>query len=137
MNTVIERELDMQLVLSPERSVLVPARLTYRADDPCAVHMIFHLGSQHPVRWVFARDLLVEGLFRPCGYGDVRIWPTRVHGQSVICLALSSPDGNALLEVPSAPVSSWLEATHRLTPPGAEERALRLDAQLARLLADS
>ena len=109
MHTVVERELEMQLVLSPERSIPVPARLVYRSDDPFAVHITFHVGSDLPVNWTFARELIVEGVFRPCGHGDVRIWPTKVGGRSVLCMALSSPDGEALLEAPSTPVAAWLE----------------------------
>lgn len=61
MHTVVERELELKLVLSPERSIPVPARLSYRTDDPYAVHITFHIGSDHPVSWTFARELLVEG----------------------------------------------------------------------------
>ncbi|WP_406861184.1 SsgA family sporulation/cell division regulator [Streptomyces sp. HUAS MG47] len=136
-NTVVERELELRLVLSPERSVPVPARLTYRTDDPFAVHITFHVGSEHPVNWTFARELLVEGVFRPCGHGDVRIWPTKVDRRSVVLMALSSPDGDALLEAPSAQVSAWLERTLRAVPPGTEADRLGLDDGLARLLAPS
>lgn len=67
MHTVMERELELNLVLSPELSIPVPARLTYRTDDPYAVHIAFHIGSDTPVKWNFARELLVEGVFRPSG----------------------------------------------------------------------
>ncbi|MFI8101810.1 SsgA family sporulation/cell division regulator [Streptomyces sp. NPDC086023] len=133
--TVVERELELKLVLSPERSIAVPARLTYRADDPYAVHVTFHVGSSAPVNWTFARELLVEGVFRPCGHGDVRIWPTKVDSHSVICVALSSPDGDALLEAPATSVSAWLERTLHAVPPGTESERLGLDDALAELLA--
>ncbi|MDQ1010519.1 hypothetical protein QFZ82_005004 [Streptomyces sp. V4I23] len=132
--TVVERELQVNLVLSPERSVPVPARLTYRADDPYAVHITFHIGSDHPVDWTFARDLLVEGVFRPCGGGDVRVWPTKSGGRSVVLMALSSPDGDALLEASSAVVSGWLERTLKVVPPGSETEQLGIDDGLAELL---
>ncbi|MYS22091.1 Streptomyces sporulation and cell division protein, SsgA [Streptomyces sp. DvalAA-14] len=135
MQTVVERELEMQLVLSPERSIPVPVRLAYRTVDPYAVHIVFHVGSDTPVNWTFARELLVEGVFRPCGNGDVRIWPTKVNGRSVICIALSSPDGDALLEAPSSPVSAWLERALRVVPPGTEHEQLSMDDGLSRLLA--
>ncbi|MEW2631985.1 SsgA family sporulation/cell division regulator [Streptomyces sp. NPDC048389] len=135
MHTVVERELELKLVLSPERNVPVPARLTYRTDDPCAVHIVFHVGSEHPVNWTFARELLVEGVFRPCGTGDVRVWPSKSEGRGVILVALSSPDGDALLEAPSTAVSAWLERTLRVLPPGSESAALGLDEALAELLA--
>ncbi|WP_405897985.1 SsgA family sporulation/cell division regulator [Streptomyces sp. NBC_00727] len=135
MHTVVERELELKLVLSPERSIAVPARLTYRTEDPYAVHITFHITSDSPVYWTFARDLLVEGVFRPCGQGDVRIWPTKVDGNSVICVALTSPDGNALLEVESAAVAVWVERTLRVVPPGTETGRLGIDEGLAELLA--
>ncbi|CAM5596238.1 SsgA family sporulation/cell division regulator [Streptomyces microflavus] len=135
MMNIVERELELKLVLSPERSIPVPARLTYRTDDPYAVHIAFHIGSESPVHWTFARELLVEGVFRPCGHGDVRIWPTKIDNRSVICVALTSPDGNALLEVPSAAVAAWVERTLRVVPPGTESDRLGIDEALAELLA--
>ncbi|QTD98817.1 SsgA family sporulation/cell division regulator [Streptomyces cyanogenus] len=134
-HTVVERELELRLVLSPERSVPVPARLGYRSDDPYAVHVAFHITSEHPVHWTFARDLLVEGVFRPCGQGDVRVWPAKVDGRSVVLMALSSPDGDALLEAPVPQVSAWLERTLRVVPPGTEGGRLGIDDALDHLLA--
>jgi hypothetical protein len=134
-HTVVERELELNLVLSPERSVPVPARLSYRTDDPYAVHVTFHINSEHPVDWTFARELLVEGVFRPCGQGDVRVLPTKAEGRSVVLMALSSPDGDALLEAPSAQVSAWLERTLRVVAPGTEAARLGIDDALDQLLA--
>ncbi|MFD3440967.1 SsgA family sporulation/cell division regulator [Streptomyces sp. NPDC058685] len=135
MHSVVERELELKLVLSPERSVPVPARLTYRTDDPYAVHVTFHVGSDSPVKWTFGRELLVEGVFRPCGHGDVRVWPTKVDGRNVVLMALSSPDGDALLEAVATVVSAWLERTLRVVPPGSESERLGIDDGLADLLA--
>ncbi|WP_217545435.1 SsgA family sporulation/cell division regulator [Streptomyces sp. GbtcB6] len=134
-HTMVERELELRLILSPERSIPVPARLTYRSDDPYAVHVSFHINSEFPVHWTFARDLLVEGVFRPCGHGDVRVWPTKSEGRSVVLMALSSPDGDALLEAPVPQVSAWLERTLRVVPPGTEGRQLGIDEALDQLLA--
>ncbi|EGX54576.1 regulator [Streptomyces zinciresistens K42] len=132
---VVERELELRLILSPERSVPVPARLTYRGEDPYAVHVVFHVDSERPVHWTFSRDLLVEGVFRPCGHGDVRVWPTKSEGRSVVLVALSSPGGDALLEAPAAQVSAWLERTLRAVPPGTEGGQLGIDDALDHLLA--
>ncbi|MFF0585248.1 SsgA family sporulation/cell division regulator [Streptomyces sp. NPDC003781] len=133
--TVVERELELRLVLSPEHGIPVPARLVYHTDDPYAVHITFHIDSGHPVHWTFARDLLVEGVFRPSGHGDVRVWPSKAEGRSVVLIALSSPDGDALLEAPTPQVSAWLERTLRALPPGAEGTRLGIDDGLAELLA--
>ncbi|MER5545054.1 SsgA family sporulation/cell division regulator [Streptomyces sp. NPDC001118] len=134
-HTVVERELELRLILSPERSIPVPARLSYRSADPYAVHIMFHINSESPVNWTFARELLVEGVFRPCGQGDVRVWPTKVDGRSVVLMALSSPDGDALLEAPIPQVSAWLERTLRVVPPGTEGGQLGIDDALDQLLA--
>ncbi|MBW8792566.1 MAG: SsgA family sporulation/cell division regulator [Streptomyces sp.] len=134
-HTVVERELELRLILSPERSIPVPARLSYRSDDPYAVHVSFHVNSGQPVDWTFARDLLVEGVFRPCGQGDVRVWPTKTEGRSVVLMALSSPAGDALLEAPVPQVSAWLERTLRVVPPGSEGGRLGIDEALDQLLA--
>ncbi|MEU5143330.1 SsgA family sporulation/cell division regulator [Streptomyces sp. NPDC021139] len=132
---VVERELELRLVLSPERGIPVPARLGYHTDDPYAVHITFHIDSGRPVHWTFARDLLVEGVFRPSGHGDVRVWPSKAEGRSVVLIALSSPDGDALLEAPTPQVSAWLERTLRAVPPGTEGAWLGIDDGLAELLA--
>lgn len=134
-HTVVERDLELRLILSPERSIPVPARLNYRSDDPYAVHVSFHVNSDFPVHWTFARDLLVEGVFRPSGHGDVRVWPTKSEGRNVVLMALSSPDGDALLQAPTAQVSAWLERTLRVVPPGSEGRRLGIDDALDQLLA--
>ncbi|MGJ5755535.1 sporulation and cell division protein SsgA [Streptomyces puniciscabiei] len=134
-HTVVERELELSLILSPERSIPVPARLSYRSDDPYAVRITFHINSDLPVHWTFARDLLVEGVFRPCGQGDVRVWPTKAEGRSVVLMALSSPDGDALLQAPVPQVSAWLERTLRAVPPGTEGGQLGIDDALDQLLA--
>ena len=67
--------------------------------------------------------------------GDVRVWPAKAAGRSVVLIALSSPGGDALLEAPAAPVSAWLERTLRLVPPGSESGRLGLEDGLAALLA--
>ncbi|MFE0461106.1 SsgA family sporulation/cell division regulator [Kitasatospora sp. NPDC058965] len=141
--SVVELELELKLVLSPERSVPVPARFSYSSRDPFAVHITFHLDTETPVTWVFSRELLVEGTFRPSGQGDVRIWPAvprpedtgPVLRRSVLLLALTSPGGDALLEAPLLPVVKWLERTHRLVPPAGAPDASERDGQLARLSA--
>ncbi|MBA0049574.1 SsgA family sporulation/cell division regulator [Streptomyces sp. AJS327] len=136
MDITVERELELRLMLSSGRGVSVPARLSYRTDDPYAVHIAFHIGTSTPVHWTFARELLLEGVFRPTGEGDVRVWPATVDGRPLICVVLSSPDGEALLEAPAPAVSAWLERTLRLVEPGTEREELRMEEGLRELLAE-
>jgi hypothetical protein len=84
---------------------------------------------------VFARELLSEGLQRPTGNGDVRVWPSRSHGQGVVCIALSSPEGEALLEAPARALESFLRRTNNAVMPGTEHRFYDLDTELAHLFA--
>lgn len=134
MHTVVERKLQASLVLSPELVVPVPARLSYRTADPYAACITFHVDSISPVTWTFARELLAAGVFRAAGEGDVRVWPGRTGGRAVVCMALSSPLGEALVTLPAAAVSGWLELTMRMVPPGAERERLDLDTSLRELL---
>lgn len=117
MNTTVSCELHLRLVVSSESSLPVPAGLRYDTADPYAVHATFHTGAEETVEWVFARDLLAEGLHRPTGTGDVRVWPSRSHGQGVVCIALSSPEGEALLEAPARALESFLKRTDAAVPP--------------------
>jgi hypothetical protein len=59
----------------------------------------------------------------------------KVAGRSVVCLALSSPDGNALIEADSSPLAAWLECTLRAVPPGTKFEQLAMEDELSELLA--
>ena len=125
-------------LLAP-RCPAVPVRVELRYDtrDPYAVVAAFRTGKAGWVEWVFARDLLAEGLHRPTGTGDVRVWPSRSHGQGVVCIALSSPEGEALLEAPARALESFLKRTDAAVPPGTEHRHFDLDTELSHILAES
>src|SRR6266702_7766971 len=55
--------------------VPVSTRWTYRADEPYAITDAFATERGRWVEWIFARDLLIEGLAMPAGEGDLRIQP--------------------------------------------------------------
>lgn len=121
-------------MVGAEAPVLMAAELEYHAADPYAVTAIFHT-SGHPIRWVFARDLLDEGLVHDVGHGDVQIVPRRDDsGEHTLQLHLSSPDGVAVLEAPADVVLEFLGRSYSLVPPGTESEHLDVDAALARLL---
>ena len=48
----------------------------YSGSDPYAVRMAFHVGTDEPVEWIFARDLLAAGIESRQGEGDVQVWPS-------------------------------------------------------------
>jgi hypothetical protein len=133
----------IELRLVPLEGDAVPVRASFEYDpgDPFAVRAEFHLDeAAEPVVWVFARDLVTEGLRGPAGQGDVSLWPARSDSGpgSVVCLALSSPDGQALFECDTDRVVEFLERTFATVPPGDESRHLDLDdGALERLLDES
>ena len=114
------------------------AELWYDPQDPYAVIALFHTADDTMVRWVFSRDLLGQGLYAPVGCGDVHVWPCLdEEGRAVVVVELSSPDGEALLQISSAEVSEFLSLTEEVVPCGEESRYLDLDLVVAQLLADT
>jgi Streptomyces sporulation and cell division protein, SsgA len=138
LSRVVSHELHVRLAVSEESTLPLRMRLWYGPADPYAVHAVFRLGDHEPVEWVFARELLAEGLHRPTGPGDVHVWPLRALDHQhvrVLCIALTSPAGEALLIASAQEVASFVERTDAVVPPGTESCHLDLDTQLARLLA--
>lgn len=130
----MDQMLHMELLLAPEESVALRARLSYQRRDPFAVHLTFHTGVHDPVHWVFARGLLSRGTREPSGRGDVRVWPDASGPEARLNLTLSSPHGHARLRTPLQTVAEWLKRTYLLVPEGHESYEPSLDAELSRLL---
>ncbi|MFF4349952.1 SsgA family sporulation/cell division regulator [Streptomyces sp. NPDC001530] len=131
-------ELPVRLVVSHELSLPLHMGLRYEAADPFAVRAAFSpVGDGPMVEWVFARDVLAQALTGHAGHGDVRMWPADGEGQRVLYIALNSPAGSALLEVPARGVEFFLRDTQSVVPPGTESDRLDLDSELAHLLAES
>lgn len=121
-------------LLGADMPVVMTAQLLFRADDPYAVEAVFDLGGGEPVRWLFARDLLDEGLVHPVGDGDVHVAPGQhPGGAATVQLQLSSPGGVAVLEAYADDVLAFLEQVYAMVPPGQESLFLDLDGALDRL----
>lgn len=132
-HSTVQGHLVMNLVVSPELSFSIVVDLAYEADDPYAVRFAFHLPGDAPVTWVFARELLLDGLSAPSGEGDVHIHP--VGGEPPeVRIALRCPNGDAVLHAPSAPLIAFLARTDRLVAMGQELTGKELDAELADIL---
>ncbi len=132
---IVSAEITMNLVIGAEYGVPVPARFSYSAHDPLSVMAEFHAAG-NAVQWVFARDLLKEGTIHPAGDGDVTCWPATISGQRVVCIALRSPSGQALLEAPAEQIHEFLSRSFDVVPAGAEPDFLDIDALIADLLRD-
>ncbi|GGT03317.1 SsgA family sporulation/cell division regulator [Streptomyces chromofuscus] len=123
-------------------SVTVPVMLAfhYAADEPYAVRMVVDTGVTPLVEWVFARDLLAEGLVRPTGLADVQTWPVphrpdRLEaGSGAVHIRISSPGGTTVLSAPATELRNFLDRTFQRVATGTESRTLRLDESLAWLM---
>ncbi len=133
----VEVETSLRLIAPDASAVPVRASLRYDPADPYAVHVLFHAESTggETVGWSFARELLLTGLEEPAGIGDVRVWPWTTPRGDYVALALSSPDGNALFEVPRGVLVRFLRRTCVVVPRGRESEYLDVDAAVSKLLA--
>ncbi|MER6363774.1 SsgA family sporulation/cell division regulator [Kitasatospora sp. NPDC001527] len=124
--------LDARIVLGENQSLGIPVRFAYRRDDPFAVALVFLGAAAEAGTWQFSRDLLWEGLQRPVGAGDVRIWPPcTCHGRSSLRIMLQGQDGSVLVDLPARQLRRWLRReSFALVPRGTEGALIDWDAEL-------
>lgn len=132
-SATVAAEIGLRLVDPEHSGVPLTASLHYRGDDPYAIRMAFHVGTNNPVEWIFARDLLTVGLSQGAGDGDIRLWPGPVQ-TDVLNIALSSPGGHAHFEAPLMAVTGFLLRTFEVVPAGREEEFFDVDGELNGLL---
>ena len=134
----VTAELELRLVVPGGPSLPVVASLRYDSNDPWAVRVAFHTGGEGDgiVEWMFARQLLTEGIAAAVGEGDVRVWPATHGAERVVNLAMASPSGSALFEIDRDALVEFLQQTYLAVPTGTEEDVVDLDAELALLLSE-
>lgn len=133
-SAIVSAELGLMLIVPDHEAVPLVASLFYSADDPYAIRMAFHVGTDEPVEWIFARDLLAAGLKGSAGDGDVRVWPGYPDGHEVLNIALSSPFGQAHFEAPMAATADFVHRTFSVIADGREDDFIDLDGELDELL---
>ncbi len=136
-STSVLSELALRLVVADGTALKVAASLRYDTSDPYAVHVTFHTGGtgdDTQVIWTFARELIVDGMDTAAGMGDVRVWPVSGADGAAVALALCSPSGEALFEVPRQALADFLRRTCAEVPVGYEDRHVDIDAELLALL---
>ena len=133
-SATVAADVGLRLVVPDHDGVPLTASLYYRGDDPYAIRMAFHVGTGDPVEWIFARELLAEGLDHPAGEGDVRLWPSTGAGRQVLNIALSSPFGEARFEAPMAALTGFLLRTLEVVPTGREGELIDIATELNDLL---
>jgi hypothetical protein len=133
-STTVSAELGLTLVVPEHGAVPLVASLYFSADDPYAIRMAFHVGTDEPVEWIFARELLTTGLACPAGDGDVRVWPAFPGRCDVLNIALSSPFGQAHFEAPVSATADFLLLTYGIVAAGREDEFIDVDGELDELL---
>ena len=134
----VQAEIELRLVVPGGPSLPVLADLRYDTVDPWAVRVAFQTGGEGDgiVEWMFARQLLTDGVARTVGEGDVRVWPSTLGREHFINLAMASPSGAALFEIDRDDLVEFLQQTYLAVPTGSESEVVDLDAELALLLAE-
>jgi hypothetical protein len=134
----VTAEMELRLVVPGGPSLPLVAGLRYDANDPWAVRVTFHTGGDDNgvVEWMFARQLLTDGVAQSVGDGDVRVWPGTHGTERVINLAMASPSGSALFEIDRDELVTFLQQTYLSVPTGAEGQVIDLDAEIALLLTE-
>ena len=158
-STTISAELGLRLVVPQQTIVPLVASMYYSGSDPYAVRMAFHVGTDEPVEWIFARDLLAAGIESRQGEGDVQVWPSPASGsdtddleaigsaqgksaqgksagpgEKVLNIELSSPFGQAHFEAPAQAMSAFLQRTYQIVPAGRESGCIDIETELNELL---
>ena len=134
-HTVICSPAVFELIAPDAPVVPVKVELTYNSRDPYAVQASFRTGHGTAVDWVFARDLLADGLIASAGSGDVRVQPMPMN-PSRVQLELSSPSGHAVFTTCAQALGDFLHRTYVAVPPETEYSWLDFDVALSGLLND-
>jgi hypothetical protein len=130
MRESVQAEVMMSFLVSEELSFRIPVELRYETCDPYAVRLTFHLPGDAPVTWAFGRELLIDGVGRPCGDGDVRVSPVRPESLDEILIRLQVGGDQALFRSSTAPIVAFLDRTDKLVPLGQEGSLADFDAHL-------
>ena len=132
-HTVICSPAVFELITPDAPAVPVKVDLSYHSRDPFAVQATFRTGHGSAVEWVFARDLLHDGLITASGSGDVHVQPMPLNPNRVQ-LELSSPSGHAVFTTCAQTLGDFLHRTYDAVPPGCEYSWLDFDVALSELL---
>ncbi|ALO99218.1 Cell division protein, regulatory protein [Streptomyces hygroscopicus subsp. limoneus] len=107
--------------VTSDLTLTLNSEISYDTHDPLAVTLVLDSDGERPVRWVFSRDLLADGMSARVGEGDVVLWPVcDLDGEpSSFCVRVGGAR-TALFEIPAGPVMTWLAGTYTMVPRGAE-----------------
>ena len=139
MNSFVHTTLVVQLQAGVTDRFPVLAHLSYDAEDPFAVTVVFSHDGRVLARWRLDREMLADGLRRPVGLGDVRLRPASSGMWEELRIDFygdARPDGgrqHAVVFAWTPALAAFLRQTRELVPPGQEE--VRVDDFLAQVIA--
>jgi hypothetical protein len=135
MNTTIHHEQIAALLPASGSDAVTPVttRWTYDPSEPYAITIAFATERGRWVEWVFARDLLIDGLTEPAGEGDFRVSPDA--DPDLLVLEIFAPSGSAAFTLERDDTEDFLERTLEQVPAGTEGAHFNVDRLLAELAA--
>ena len=139
VNSFVHKTLVVQLQAGTTDRFPVLAHLSYDADDPFAVTVVFSHDGRVLARWRLDREMLSDGLRHPVGIGDVRFRPVSDGPWDELRMEFlgdARPGGgrhHAVVFAWASAVAAFLRQTHDVVAPGEEE--VGLDDFLAGLIA--
>jgi hypothetical protein len=132
MSTTDSVQQDMFTVLHGQPAPVV-TRWSYNAADPFAVTLAVRTRHDRWVEWLIARDLVVESLEGPAGFGDIRMSPQVVQGYEIVEIEIRSTDGRAILEVDRDLLRHFVDTSVELVALGDESDRMDLDGEIAKI----
>ncbi|MER5811121.1 SsgA family sporulation/cell division regulator [Streptomyces sp. NPDC002033] len=134
MATTEHRVLPLRLEAAP-LSVPLTGAFVYRTDRPYELAVDFRGAGTHLARWVFSRELLLDGQTCGTGEGDIQVWPLRRGTEPRVFLAFSNGAQSCVVSARAKDVRELCRRMTELVPRGQERRHYDLDAELSALLA--
>jgi hypothetical protein len=134
MNTIQREQIAALLPAAGSDAVTpVTTRWTYDPTEPYAITVAFATERGRWVEWVFARDLLIDGLAEPSGEGDFRVSPDA--DPDLLVVEIFAPSGSAAFTLDRDDTEDFLELTLEMVPAGTEGAHFDVDRLLAELSA--
>lgn len=104
--------LPLRLEVSPAPLPLLGA-FTYRCDRPYELALDFRGAGMHVARWVFSRDLLLDGETCATGEGDVQVWPRWQGREPRVFLAFTNGERSCVVSARAKDVRALSPAAGR------------------------
>jgi hypothetical protein len=131
--SLVTAELSARMLWPGSGSVAARVLLQFSSADPLAVLMTIRVRGFDPNTWIFARELLDDGLRRMSGVGAVTVAPCPNAPTVLLHVTLRDAVSDAALELRGAVVAEFLSRTYETVPRGREGLFLVVDDDVSAL----